>query len=148
HYEVIDGQQRLTTFFLLLCALKHLFQGEPQRQTVSGLISTSYTDGDGETRTSLKLEPRYENAGEAITKLVELDADPQAVRAGIQSSGIASFGSLENLVNAYSTLYRYLADVHDGFDAVLREQQHEIIDVQSFIADGENGHYFSAHLMG
>jgi hypothetical protein len=113
HYEVIDGQQRLTTFFLLLCALKHLFQGEPQRQTVSGLISTSYTDGDGETRTSLKLEPRYENAGEVVTKLVELDADPQAVRAGIQSSGIPSFGSLENLVNAYSTLYRYLKDNYD-----------------------------------
>lgn len=113
HYEVIDGQQRLTTFFLLLCALKHLFQGEPQRQTVSGLISTSYTDSDGEARTSLKLEPRYENAGEVITKLVELDANPQVVRAGIQSSGIPSFGSLENLVNAYSTLYRYLKDNYD-----------------------------------
>ncbi|HEH8465639.1 DUF262 domain-containing protein [Pseudomonas aeruginosa] len=114
HYEVIDGQQRLTTFFLLLCALKHLFQGEPQRQIVSGLISTSYTDSDGETRTSLKLEPRYENAGEVITKLVELDADPQAVRAGIQSSGIASFGSLENLISAYSTLHRYLKDNYDS----------------------------------
>ncbi len=114
HYEVIDGQQRLTTFFLLLCALKHLFQGEPQRQTVSGLISTSYTDSDGETRTSLKLEPRYENAGEVIAKLVELDANPQTVRAGIQSAGIGSFGSLENLVNAYSTLYRYLKDNYDS----------------------------------
>jgi uncharacterized protein with ParB-like and HNH nuclease domain len=41
HFEVIDGQQRLTTFFLLLCALKHLFQGEPQRQAISSLISTS-----------------------------------------------------------------------------------------------------------
>ncbi|MCF7556673.1 DUF262 domain-containing protein [Pseudomonas petrae] len=114
HYEVIDGQQRLTTLFLLLCALKHLFLGEPQRQTVSGLISTSYTDSDGETRTSLKLEPRYESAGEVITKLVELDADPQTVRAGIQAAGIASFGSLENLVNAYSTLYRYLKDNYEG----------------------------------
>jgi hypothetical protein len=113
HYEVIDGQQRLTTFFLLLCALKHVFQGEPQRQTVSGLISTSYTDSDGESRTSLKLEPRYENAGEVMAKLVEIDADPQAVRAGIQAAGIASFGSLENLVNAYSTLYRYLKDNYD-----------------------------------
>ena len=113
HCEVIDGQQRLTTFFLLLCALKHVFQGEPQRQTVSGLISTSYTDSDGETRTSLKLEPRYENAGEVVAKLVELDTDPQAVRAGIQAAGIASFGSLENLVNAYGTLYRYLKDNYD-----------------------------------
>lgn len=113
HYEVIDGQQRLTTFFLLLCALKHVFQGEPQRQVVSGLISTSYTDSDGETRTSLKLEPRYENAGDVMTKLVELDTDPQSVRAGIQAAGIPSFGSLENLVNAYGTLYRYLKDNYD-----------------------------------
>ncbi len=113
HYEVIDGQQRLTTFFLLLCALKHLFQGEPQRQMISGLISTSYVDSDGEVRTNLKLEPRYESAGEVMAKLVELDADPQAVRAGIQASGITSFGSLENLINAYSTLYRYLKDNYD-----------------------------------
>jgi uncharacterized protein with ParB-like and HNH nuclease domain len=42
HYEVIDGQQRLTTFFLLLCALRELFRGEPQVQTLSGLIATSY----------------------------------------------------------------------------------------------------------
>ncbi len=113
HYEVIDGQQRLTTFFLLLCVLKHLFQGEKQEQTVSGLISTSYTDSEGETKSSLKLEPRYENAGEVMAKLVELNADPQALRTGIQASGIASFGSLENLVSAYGTLYRYLKDNYD-----------------------------------
>ncbi len=113
HYEVIDGQQRLTTFFLLLCALRHLFQGEPQRQMIAGLISTSYVDSDGEVRTNLKLEPRYESAGEVMAKLVELDAEPQTVRAGIQAAGITSFGSLENLVNAYSTLYRYLKDNYD-----------------------------------
>ena len=110
---LLDGQQRLTTFFLLLCALKHMFRGEAQHQTISGLISTSYTDNNGETRTNLKLEPRYENAGEVIAKLVELDGDPQAVRAGIQAAGIPSFGSLENLVNAYSTIYRYLKDNYD-----------------------------------
>lgn len=113
HCEVIDGQQRLTTFFLLLCALKHMFRGEAQQQTISGLISTSYTDNNGETRTNLKLEPRYENAGEVMAKLVELDADPQTVRAGIQAAGIPSFGSLENLVGAYSTIYRYLKDNYD-----------------------------------
>lgn len=112
-YEVIDGQQRLTTFFLLLCALKHQFQSELQRQMIAGLISTSYVDSYGEVRTSLKLEPRYESAGELMAKLVELDAEPMAVRAGIQAAGITSFGSLENLVNAYSTLYRYLKDNYD-----------------------------------
>jgi hypothetical protein len=48
-----------------------------------------------------------------MAKLVEIDADPQAVRAGIQAAGISCFGSLENLVNAYSTLYRYLKDNYD-----------------------------------
>jgi hypothetical protein len=85
HYEVIDGQQRLTTFFLLLCALKQLFLGQPQVQALTGLISTSYTDREGNARTSLKLEPRYENAGEVITKIVELNSDAEAVRAGIQT---------------------------------------------------------------
>lgn len=113
HYEVIDGQQRLTTFFLLLCALKHLFRGRPQHQTIGSLIMTSYADSDGETRTSLKLEPRYENAGEVMAKIVELDAEPQAVRSGIETAGIASFGSLENIVNAYATLYRYLKNNYD-----------------------------------
>lgn len=114
HYEVIDGQQRLTTFFLLLCALKQMFRGELQRETVSGLISTSYTDSNGDTVTSLKLEPRYETAGEVMAKLVELDAEPQAVRAGIQATGIKSFGSLENLINAYGTIHRYLKDNYDN----------------------------------
>jgi hypothetical protein len=80
---------------------------------ISGLVSTSYVDSGGEVRTNLKLEPRYENAGEVMDRLVELDADPQAVRAGIQSAGITSFGSLENLVGAYSTLYHYLKDNYD-----------------------------------
>jgi hypothetical protein len=49
-----------------------------------------------------------------MAKIVELDAEPQAVRAGIKASGIASFGSLENLVNAYDTLHRYLKDNYDN----------------------------------
>lgn len=110
HYEVIDGQQRLTTFFLLLCALKHLFKSEAQEQTISGLISTNYTDSNGDTQTSLKLEPRYENAGEVMSKLVALSAEPDKTRNAIQAAGIKSFGSLENLINAYATIYRYLND--------------------------------------
>jgi hypothetical protein len=113
HFEVIDGQQRLTTFFLLLCALKYFFRSEPQLQTINGLISTSYTAADGETKTSLKLEPRYENAGDVMNKIVEVNGNPEAVRVGIQGASIASFGSLENLVNAYTTLFRHLQDNYD-----------------------------------
>ncbi|QIN67986.1 hypothetical protein SBC1_80330 (plasmid) [Caballeronia sp. SBC1] len=111
HYEVIDGQQRLTTFFLLLCALKNLFRPDGQyKQLLTNLVSMSYTDTKGDIRTKLKLEPRYEHAGDVMHKLVEMDADPQTVRAAIQASTIPSFGSLENLIGAYSTIYNYLKD--------------------------------------
>ncbi len=110
HFEVIDGQQRLTTFFLILCALKQLFKNESQEQLFRGLVSTSYTNGEGDTVSSLKLEPRYENAGEVIHKLVEVNAEPEITRLAVQSSGIKSFGSLENLLGAYETIFRYLND--------------------------------------
>ena len=113
HYEVIDGQQRLTTFFLLLCALKNMFKSEPQETTISGLISTSYTDSNGDTQSSLKLEPRYENAGEVMNKLVELNAEPDKTRNAIQAAGITSYGSLKNLINAYGTVYRFLNDNYE-----------------------------------
>ena len=112
HYEVIDGQQRLTTFFLLLCALRHLLQKEPEAQHLNRLISDSYTTSCG-IETCLKLDPRYENASEVMRKLVEINNDPVVVRSGVQAAGIPSFGSLENLINAYATLYRYLQDNYD-----------------------------------
>lgn len=114
HYEVIDGQQRLTTFFLLLCALRHLFRGEAQSEALGRMISTSYINSDGESRSTLTLEPRYENAGEVMAQLVAMNADPQVVRSGIQAAGIGSFGSLENLISAYSTIHRYLKDNYNS----------------------------------
>ena len=113
HFEIIDGQQRLTTFYLLLLVLKHLFKNEPQSQAMNGLISMSYVAGDGGVRTCLKLDPRYENGGDLMAKIVVLDADPQAMRVGLQAAGIVSYGSLENITNAYGTIYRYLKDNYD-----------------------------------
>ena len=110
HYEIIDGQQRLTTFFLLLCALKQRFQGGQELAVINNLIAMSYPAGDGSTQTNLKLEPRYENAEEVMAKIVELNANPETTRSGIISSGIRSFGSLENLLNAYTTIHRFLDD--------------------------------------
>jgi hypothetical protein len=108
HFEVIDGQQRLTTFFLLICALRQRFKGEPQYPLFSSLLATSYTDSGGNLKTSLKLEPRYENALELMNRIVAIDADAQTTRSKIAAAGIPKFGSLENLLNAYSTVHAYL----------------------------------------
>ncbi len=41
HYDVIDGQQRLTTTFLILCALRVLFSSMPRGQMINSLTATS-----------------------------------------------------------------------------------------------------------
>lgn len=110
HYEVIDGQQRLTTFYLILCALKHLFAGEPLQQAIGELIVTNYINDSGDVLSTLKLDPRYEHASQLMNKLVEINSDPSTTRSAIQGSGIPSFGSLENLLNAYDSAYKYLKD--------------------------------------
>ena len=115
HFEVIDGQQRLTTFYLLLCALRHRFKQSPQHHhLIDSLISTSYATTDGEIKTSLKLDPRYENADELMRCLVAQDDEPEKVGIAVQQAGIPRFGSLDNLLGAYSTVYRYLVDNYNG----------------------------------
>jgi hypothetical protein len=105
HFEVIDGQQRLTTFFLLLCALRNLLKGETQLiAMINNMLTFSFVNPSGDVETRLKLDPRYENAGEVVRVIVEADADPDTTRA----AGIQRFGSLDNLLNAYATLHRGL----------------------------------------
>ncbi|HVB81065.1 MAG TPA: DUF262 domain-containing HNH endonuclease family protein [Candidatus Binataceae bacterium] len=120
HFEVIDGQQRLTTFFLLLCALRQRFTGEPQYPLFTGLLSTSYTDSGGNLKTSLKLEPRYEHAGELMNRIVAIDADPQTTRSKVAAAGIPKFGSLENLLNAYNTIHSFLDGNYKDMEALRR----------------------------
>jgi uncharacterized protein with ParB-like and HNH nuclease domain len=51
HSEVIDPQQRLTTLFLLLSAIKHrLGATEQQRAMIEKLLFTTYVDDKGEIR--------------------------------------------------------------------------------------------------
>lgn len=107
-FDVIDGQQRLTTFFLLLCVLRHRFKGQPQHALIEQLIATSYSNKAGDVVTSLKLDPRYENASEVMEKLVALNELPEPTKAAIKGSGIQSFGSLDNLLNAYATVHAFL----------------------------------------
>lgn len=114
HFDVIDGQQRLTTTFLILCALRVLFKDMPQGKMIDGLTATSYTDYQGDIKTNLKLEPRYENAGEVIKSIVKTSGDPQAVRARIQSSSIHIYGSVENILNAYDVIYRFLTNNYEN----------------------------------
>ena len=113
HFDVIDGQQRLTTSFLILCALRVLFKGYSQAATIQNALISTYIDKQGEDVAQLKLDPRYENAQEVIEKIVQVNGTPQQVRAAAQSAGISIYGSVENILNAYEIIYRFLSENYD-----------------------------------
>jgi hypothetical protein len=64
----------------------------------------------------LKLELRYENADELMQCLVAKDDEPANVRLAVQQAGITQFGSLDNLLNAYGTVYHYLLDNYENHE--------------------------------
>ena len=108
HYEVIDGQQRLTTFFLLLIAMRaRLTESPDHRKALDDLIASTFTSG-ADIVSRPKLDPRYENAGEVLAAIVAADAEPPAVAARVKESGVRSFGSLGNLVGAYRLIWEFL----------------------------------------
>jgi len=120
HFDVIDGQQRLTTFFLILCALRLLFKGEEQEKSIDEIITTKYTTKQGDVKSSLKLTPRYENSEELINALVKINDTPNKLKAELNKIGINQFGSLENLVNAYTTVYNYIDNNFPEIDDLKR----------------------------
>ncbi|WPJ94395.1 DUF262 domain-containing HNH endonuclease family protein [Coraliomargarita algicola] len=133
HLDVIDGQQRLTTLFLLLCALRCKFKGETQEGMLNNLISFSTTRRDGETVNSLKLDPRYENAGEVMSCLVETVDNPAVVRAAVQAAGIQHFGSLRNLLRAYEIIFDYIDANYPDMAALKRYWgflSHDVVFIQ------------------
>lgn len=113
HFDVIDGQQRLTTIFLILCALRVLFKETPQGDRINELMVANRTDKQGNIEEKRKLEPRYENAAEVIENIIQTNGDPQAVRAEIQSKDIKIYGSIENILAAYDVIYRFLTRNYD-----------------------------------
>src|SRR5581483_1699297 len=55
-----------------------------------------------------------------MNRIVAIDADPQTTRAKITAAGIPKFGSLENLLTAYTTIHAFLDANYKDLDALRR----------------------------
>lgn len=119
-FDVIDGQQRLTTFYLILCAMKALFDLRGEENEINGLISSSKVLETGKTKKILKLEPRYDGAFEIIQCIIKENKDSLTTEKAIKASGINTYGALKNIVNAYGTVYDYLNDNFPETDKLLK----------------------------
>ncbi len=97
-YEVIDGQQRLTTLFISLCALKRLFKDSPRHSLeVQGLLTSQKSNERGEFNQSRHLDLQYEDTSEVLDAIL----DDKVIDRKLSNSS-------ENIKEAFETVYEYL----------------------------------------
>ncbi|MFZ3391677.1 DUF262 domain-containing HNH endonuclease family protein [Rhodococcus sp. 7Tela_A2] len=106
--DVIDGQQRMTTFFLVLCALRRRFLNQPQQPMLESLLASSYTDIQGMTVSRMRLVPSYENAAELIDFLRAFDGSDSDLSTSLEDKGFQRFGSAARIMEVFAAISEYL----------------------------------------
>lgn len=116
-FQLIDGQQRITTLFICLCAFRDRRRdlGDPESlQFLEAMIRDQYQKMDGTTGLRLRLRPLYEDAGDVLHGLaIGQPATPDK----------ALPNSARNMLEAYATAYEFLEEQFGGDLAKLRTFQ-------------------------
>lgn len=100
--QLIDGQQRITTLYLALCAIRDVVAQSPAADLshLNKLIRATYQDDDGKTQERLRLLPLYEDAGQALQSIASRQL-PELDRKKLPVSA-------RNMVSAYETVIEFL----------------------------------------
>ncbi len=111
--ELIDGQQRMTTAYLFLCAVRdHLAAiGAAPIAALDGNIAAAHTDEKGRDVFRYRVDLQYEDSCDVLKALAEgssgVDHIPHATR------------SVANIINAYQTVRAFLnSEFGDDAEAV------------------------------
>ena len=103
-YELIDGQQRTTTLFLILCAFRNLFAKRSIPHNVIDSLICDYTYGPDKKQILLfHLELQYEEATNLLTDIAEEKVKDKSI---LSPSG-------KRLVEAYEYIYNQLASLEE-----------------------------------
>jgi hypothetical protein len=106
-FELIDGQQRTTTSYLTLCAIRDALQelGGALPDDLASQIAASSTDWQGVTTHRFRLDLQYDDAGGVLAEYANGNA-AQTVRDGSRS--------IRNLGGAYDTIREFLSTTFEG----------------------------------
>ena len=121
-FELIDGQQRLTTFFILLCAIKHIYAHNNEKAgAIEKLIYSEVMNDNGDTVSQYHLQLQYEDAGNCLELIEKGESKP----TNITQSG-------ERLFNAFNIITNSLSDKFSNF-AELKKFVVFLLNKTSFI---------------
>ena len=110
--DLIDGQQRMTTLFVVFCAIRDRMEalGDKNTSAIGRLIAEESTDEWGNDVFQPRLDPQYEDAGDVFIKLVD----------GKKPSKSAQTRSMRNIANAYYTALQFLTEEFGDDPTTLR----------------------------
>ncbi len=102
-FQLIDGQQRLTTGYLILCVIRDLLLelGVQPPETINGQISSvSMNPKTGEDIFRYRLVLQYDDSQNILETI--------AGKPGSVSEVESKTSSVENIVNAYKTIWEFM----------------------------------------
>jgi hypothetical protein len=120
-FQLIDGQQRITTLFIVLCALRDARKALADPESLSfleGMIQDQYQKLDGTTGTRLRLQPLYEDASDVLQSIAMGQGSEFGDRKRLPNSA-------RNMWVAYETVKEFLKEqFNDDVVAIRKFQAH------------------------
>ncbi len=99
--ELIDGQQRMTTLFLTLCAIRDYLQqiGDTPPGALGPQIAAISTDAMGTDHFRYRLALQYEDSGDVLERIAKGEAE---------TNHTTKSRSISNIQNAYRVAWTFL----------------------------------------